>query len=65
MVELLREIREERGNKLNRSEYDLTTWSARSWWAFAVQKLSVAVHLAAATEIGLALGLAYAADKRA
>ena len=30
-----------------------------------VEKLSVAVHLAAATEIGLALGLAYAADKRA
>ena len=64
MVELLRELREERGNKLAKSEHDLATWSTRNWLTFTRQKLSVAVHLAAANEIGQALGLAHGADTR-
>ena len=64
VVELLRELREERGNKLAKSEYDLATWSTRNWLTFTRQKLSVAVHLAAANEIGQALGLAHGADTR-
>jgi len=38
MVELL----EQRENKLFASEYEETTWSARTWTTFAAQKLSVA-----------------------
>ena len=64
MEELLEELKEERGNKLQKSEYDLTTWSARTWLTFTRQKLSVAVHLAAAYEVGQALGLAHGADTR-
>jgi hypothetical protein len=35
-------------------EWDQTTWAARSWTAFSAQKLSVAVHLAMATEVAVA-----------
>ena len=38
-------------NKLSSNQYDETTWSARSWMAFASQQLSVAVQLAVADEI--------------
>ena len=40
-----------RGRKLSSNQYDETTWSARSWMAFASQQLSVAVQLAVADEI--------------
>ena len=45
----------ERDNKLTPAEYEETTWSARSWTTFAAQKISVALHYAAAFEISMAL----------
>ena len=63
--DLLKELAEQRQNRLSRREYDETTWSARSWLSFTKQKLSVALHRAAALEIGQALGLSVAVDPRA
>ena len=37
-----------RANKLTSSEYDETTWSARTWLSFVSQRISVAAQLAAA-----------------
>ena len=51
-------------NKLTSSEYDETTWSARTWLSFVSQRLSVATQLAAAQEVAEALGLSVAADPR-
>jgi len=65
LCELLQLIVDERQNRLTHNEYDQTTWAARTWRAFAVQRLSVAVHLAAATEIVRATGLTTAYDTRA
>ena len=55
------------GNKLSKRQYDETTWSARSWLSFQSQKLSVALHIAMAWELGaeLGLGVCGAADPRA
>ena len=64
MTEFLKELTLERANKLNTSEYDNTTWSARTWMTFSAQKLSVAVHVAVAFEIAQALGLSVVADPR-
>ena len=56
---------------LTASEYDETTWSARTWMAFTTQRLSVAVQYSAAQEVAEALGLStvcrvlVAADPRA
>ena len=57
-------LTKERANKLERGEYDQTTWAARSWRSFAAQKVSVAAHRAAAWEIATALGLSTAVDTR-
>ena len=54
-----------RANKLSASEYDETTWSARTFMAFTTQRLSVAVQYSAAQEVAEALGLSVAADPRA
>ena len=59
-VKLLGLLRDEVSNKLNAAQYEQTTWSARSWMAFQCQKISVALHKAAAMEIALELGLAAA-----
>ena len=61
----LRTASEWRSNKLTASEYDETTWSARSFMAFAAQRISVAVQLSMAQEVAEALGLSVAADPRA
>ena len=60
----LRAAAEWRSNKLTSSEYDETTWSARTWKTFTRQKLSVALHRAVATELVQALGLSHVADTR-
>ena len=65
VLDLLHELAEQRQNRLSRREYDETTWAARTWLTFTKQKLSVALHRAAALEIGQALGLSVAADPRA
>ena len=58
----LRAAAEWRSNKLTWSEYDETTWSARTWLTFVAQRLSVAVQLSVAQEAAEALGLSVAAD---
>ena len=44
--------------------YDETTWSARTWLTFAMQRISVAVHKAVAKELSDALGFSGAVDPR-
>ena len=61
---LLKRAAEQRMNRLTHYEYDQTTWAARSWSTFSAQKLSVAVHLAMATELAVALGLPVVGDPR-
>ena len=63
--ELLRELAEQRLNKLTSAEYDATTWSARTWSSYSCHQLSVAIHRAAAWEIAQALDLSAVADTRA
>ena len=58
VVQLFEEAIEERGAKLTASEYEQTTWSARTWYSFAKQRVSVALHRAVAWEIGDALRIA-------
>ena len=66
LVEELRKGAEWRANKLTASEYDETTWSARTFMAFTTQGLSVAVQYSAAQEVAEALPrLSVAADPRA
>ena len=65
LVDALRAAAEWRKNKLTASEYDETTWSARTWMAFVTQRLSVASQLSMAQEAAEALGLSVAADPRA
>ena len=55
-------------NKLTASEYDETTWSARTWMAFTTQRLSSRWRCSTrppAQEVAEALGLSVAADPRA
>ena len=56
--QLFQEAIEVRTNKLTAREYEETTWSARSWYSFAKQQISVALHRAVAWEIGGALRIA-------
>ena len=64
VVQLLRDLADERQNRLNKAEYELTTWAARTWLSFSSQKLSVALHRATALEIAHALGISTGADER-
>ena len=38
-------------NKLSRTQYDETTWGARTWMSFQAQRLSVYLHKAVAFEL--------------
>ena len=58
VVQLFSEAIEQRGAKLTAHEFEETTWSARSWFSFAKQQVSVALHRAVAWEIGNALRIA-------
>ena len=66
VVTLLREAAEWRKNKnkLASSEYDETTWAARTWTSFTSQRISVAAQLAMAQEAAEALGMSVAAEPR-
>ena len=55
---------DDRANRLTAGEYDETTWAARTWFAFNSQKISVAVHTAAASEIAHALRMRTTGDSR-
>ena len=46
------------------SEYDETTWSARTWLTFVRQRISVAIAYASSHEIAQALGMSVATDPR-
>ena len=65
VVELFTELANERSNKLDKHEYDQATWATRTWLSWVVQKVSVALHHAAALEVAHALGLSAAVDERA
>ena len=64
LLELLRGAAEFKMNRLSAAEYDETTWSARTWLTFAMQRISVAVHKAVAKELSDALGFSGAVDPR-
>ena len=51
-----------RGNKLTHGEYaEEATWSTRKYVPFVMQRISVAVQTAAASEIRQSLGMSLAA----
>ena len=50
-VALLRRATEARGNKLRGSEYDDTSWSARTWMGFTAQRVACALARAVAWEL--------------
>ena len=56
-VAFMRRLRDEVGNKLTKAQYEATTWAARNWLTFQCQKISVALHKAAAFEIACELGI--------
>ena len=60
VVRYLKTLSYEVRNKLNHQQYDLTTWSARSWLSFQTQQLSVKLHISCAWEIATELGFAAA-----
>ena len=64
-MELLRRAAEERGNKLRGSEYDDTTWSARSWTSYTAQRISCVLARAVAWELATAMQLTDARQGRA
>ena len=64
VMRLLRRLMHDRDNRLSKREYDETTWAARTWFAFNSQKISVAVHTAAASEIAHALRMRTTGDSR-
>lgn len=64
VVELLDELLLQRQNKLRKDEYEVTTWSARTWLSFSAQKISCALQTAVAFEIAHALGLSKSTDVR-
>ena len=47
-----------KNNKLTAAQYELTTWSARSWMSYQCQKISIALQRAAAYEISAEYGRA-------
>ena len=61
LLELLKGAAEARANKLTHGEYETeATWSTRKYMPFVMQRISVAVQLAAASEIRLAMGVGQA-----
>ena len=64
VVRLLRRAAEERGNKLRGSEYDATTWSARTWMGYTGQRISCVLARAVAWELASAMELTRVRDAR-
>ena len=62
LVELIKQAAAMRGNKLTHGEYaEEATWSTRKYVPFVMQRISVAVQTAAASEIRQSLGMSLAA----
>ena len=53
----------DRGNKLRGDEFLDTTWSARSWTAYTMQRISCALARAVAWELATAMHLTRARDE--
>ena len=54
---LIRKAAEQRANKLTHAEFEReATWATRKYVPFVMQRISVAVQIAAATEVRQALG---------
>ena len=61
LLELLKGAAEARANKLTHGEYETeATWSTRKFTPFVMQRISVAIQIAAASEIRQALGMSLA-----
>ena len=54
-VRLLKLAAETRGNKLRGSEYDATTWAARTWLSYVTHRLACALARAVAWELAAAI----------
>ena len=61
---MIRRAAVDRGNKLHGSEYDATTWSARSWTSYAMQRISCTLMVAVAWEMASAMELTRVRDAR-
>ena len=58
LLEVLQGAAESRANKLTHGEFEMeATWSTRKYMPFVMQRISVAVQIAAATEIRQAMGV--------
>ena len=64
VLELVHRAAEVRNNKLRGEEYDRTTWAARSWTTYTMQKVSCALMRAVATEVATSMGLTRVRDAR-
>ena len=64
VVELWRQTAEERGDKLRRAEYDDTSWAARTWSAYAAQRVSCALQRGIAFSVARELEISTARDPR-
>ena len=53
VFELIKRAAAEVSNRLTKTQYDETTWSARTWMAFMTQRISVALHTEVAHEAAL------------
>ena len=62
---LFKKMRDKVQNKLSKKQYeDEVSWSTRTWLALMAQRMSVALHLAAAWEIAVELKVPGAEDER-
>ena len=66
VVKLFKKMRDKVQNKLTKKQYeDEVTWSTRTWLALMAQRMSVALHLAAAWEIAVELKVPGVEDEAA
>ena len=66
VVKLFKKMRDKVQNKLTKKQYeDEVSWSTRTWLALMAQRMSVALHLAAAWEIAVELKVPGAEDEAA
>ena len=66
VTKLFKKMRDKVQNKLSKKQYeDEVTWSTRTWLALMAQRMSVALHLAAAWEIAVELKVPGVEDEAA
>mgnify|MGYP001187389701 FL=1 len=57
LLDLLARAAAEVENRLNKAQYDDTTWAARTWMSYATHQLSVSLHRSVAWEAANAMGV--------